>query len=242
MIVLFGSVATMHVADGTVNLLKGMRGKLLAAGMLGAAAEMAGSEASSTMLAMNDGEPVQHFGCYIGAKIVIGTFENIGFGDGDEVQMIVTRLDEQAYFAHAVIRTKDALLWMPFSINKGRLGIAKWIAAFLLANGIAGLAFLLFLQLFIAAFDSHSELILFMGPVIFAVGSIIGFLTYKSSTLDGLYAESILKRIGFKTPWRVNLSPYSQARLGTGGSYQVYDLRSALRAYDSLGEQKRAAP
>lgn len=242
MIVIAGRIATMYITDGTVNLLKGMQGKMLATGMTAAVEGMAGSAANSAMLAMYDGESVQHFGCYIGEKMVIGTFENIGFGDGDQVTMIATKLDEQAYFAHAVIRPKDALLWMPFSINKGRLGIAKWIATFLLANGIAGLAFLLFLQFSIAAFDSHSELILFMGPVIFAVGSIIGFLTYKSSTLDGLYAESILRRIGFKAPWRINLSPYSQARLGTGASYQVYDLRKVFRAYGSLRKPAQAAP
>lgn len=242
MTIIVGSVATMYVTDGTVNLLKGMQGKMLAAGMAGAVEGMAGTVANSAMLAMYDGESVQHFGCCIGEKMVIGTFENIGFVDGDQVTMIVSKLDEQAYFAHAVIRPKDALLWMPFSINKGRLGIAKWIATLLLAIGIVGLAFLLFLQLFITAFESHSDLILFMGPIIFAVGSIIGFLTYKSSTHDGLYAESILKKIGFKAPWRVNLSPYSQARLGTGASYQVYDLRKALRAYDSLRDPTRAAP
>jgi hypothetical protein len=238
--VIVGRITTMYLTDGTVNLLKGMQGKMLATGMAAAVEGMAGSVASSAMLAMYDGESVQHFGCYIGEDMLIGTFENIGFGDGDEVKMIVTKLDEHAYFAHAVIRTSDDLLWMPFAISKGRLGVAMWIATMQLAIGLAGLAFLLFLQIFIKAFHSHWDLILFMGPIIFAVGGIIGFLTYKSSTCDALYMESILQRIGFKAPWRVNLSPYSEARLGTGGSYQVYDLRKALSAYGSLNETTRS--
>jgi hypothetical protein len=234
--VIVGSVATLYVTDGTVNLSKGMQGKMLATGMAAAVEGMAGTVASSAMLAMYDGESVQHFGCHIGENMVIGTFENIGFCDDDEVKMIVTKLDEHAYFAHAVIRTSDDLLWMPFASSKGRLGVAMWIATMQLAIGLAGLAFLLFLQIFIKAFHSHWDLILFMGPIIFSVGGIIGFLTYKSSTYDAMYTESILQRIGFKAPWRVDLSPYSEARLGTGGSYQVYDLRKALHAYGSLNE------
>lgn len=235
--VIAGSVATLYITDGTVNLLKGMQGKMLATGMAAAVEGMAGSVANSAMLAMYDGESVQHFGCYIGEKMVIGTFENIGFGDGDDVKMIVTEIDEKAYFAHAVIRTKDALLWMPFSINKGRLGIAKWIAKFLLGICIAGIAFLLFLQFFISGFKSHLDLLLTMAPVFFSISAIIGYLTYRSSIGDGLYAETILKRIGLKDPWRINLSPFSQARLGTGASYQVYDLRRVLRAYGSQAKQ-----
>jgi hypothetical protein len=242
MIVIVGSVSTMYITDGTVNLLKGMQGKMLATGMAAAVEGMAGSVANSAMLAMYDGESVQHFGCYIGEKMVIGTFENIGFGDGDEVQMIVTRLDEQAFFAHAVIRTKDALLWMPFSINKGRLGIASWIAKLLLGIGMAGIAFLLCLRFFMGGFESNFHLIRALGPYFLGVGGVIGYLTYRSSIDDGLYAETILKRIGFKSPWRINLSPYSQARLGTGASYQVYDLRKVFRAYGSLRKTAQAAP
>jgi hypothetical protein len=238
--VIVGSVTTLHITDGTVNLLKGMQARMLAAGMAAAVEGMAGSLASSAMMSMYDGESVQHFGCYIGENMIIGTFENIGFCDGDEVKMIVTKLDEHAYFAHAVIRAKDALLWMPHCINKGRLGIAKWIAKIQLSISIAALLFMLFLQFFIETFESHLDLLLSMAPYFLVIGGIIGCLTYRSSIGDGLYAETILKRIGLRAPWRINLSPYSQARLGTGASYQVYDLRKVLRAYGSASESTRA--
>jgi hypothetical protein len=239
--VIVGSVATLYVTDGTVNLLKGMQGKMLATGMAAAVEGMAGTVASSAMLAMYDGESVQHFGCYIGENMVIGTFENIGFCDGDEVKMIVTKLDDHAYFAHAVIRTKDALLWMPYCINKGRLGIASWITKMQLSIGVAGLLFLLCLRFFLGGFESNWNLLVTFTPYILGVGGLIGFLTYCSSTGEAIYAETILKRIGLKTPWRINLSPYSQARLGTGASYQVYDLRKVLKAYGTDNKPIKAA-
>ncbi|GEM_PF-2370224 len=236
MFVLSGTVATLYVTDGTVNLLKGMQGKMAATGMGAAIEGMSGSVANSAMMAMYDGEHVQHFGCYIGRQMVIGTFENVGFKEGDEVRIVATRLDDRVVFAHALVRPTDGLLWMPFSISKGRWEIAKWIAKLMLGIGLAGIAFFCLLQFFIAAFKSHLDLLLEMIPIMIAVGGLIGFLTYRSSMGDGLYAERIMKALGFRNPKVVNLSPFSQMRLGIGGSYQVYDLRRALKAYGSLSK------
>ena len=127
MFLLRGKVETLYVTDGTVNLLKGMQGKMLASGMAAAIEGMYGSVANSAMIGMYDGEYVQHFGCYIGDQMVIGTFENIGFEEGDEIQIVATQLDEKAVFAHAVVRTRDGLLWMPYSMSKGRWQVARWI-------------------------------------------------------------------------------------------------------------------
>lgn len=239
MFVLSGQVSTLYVTDGTVNLLKGMQSKMLATGMGAAVQGMAGSVANSAMIAMYDGEYVQHFGCYIGEQMVIGTFESIEFSDGDEIKVVATRLDDKVAFAHAVVRPSDGLLWMPHSINKGRWKVAEWIAKMLFGIAAGGLAFLCVLQIFIQAFESYVSLILVMGSGLLLTGGFIGGGAFWSSLDDAKYAERILKVLGFKNPKLVNLSPFSVASLQGDGSYQIYDLRKALKAYGSLS---KAAP
>jgi hypothetical protein len=236
MFVVTGKVETLYITNGSINLLKGMQGKMLAAGMGGVIEGMAGSVTNSAMFAMYDGESVQHFGCYIDGIMVIGTFEQVGFAEGDDVEMVVTRLDDKGLFAHAVIRRSDSLLWMPFSVSKGRMGIVRWLFNLMFGIQFVGLLFILCLQFFMGGFHNRPiELILFIVPIQAIVAGALGFGVYLSSTGDGIYAENIFRVLGFKSPWRVNISPYSQARLGTGGSYQVYNLYKALKAYDSIG-------
>lgn len=187
---------------------------------------------------MDGNEFVQHFGCRLGNNLLIGTFEDIGFEDGDEVTAVVTKIDDGSFFAHAVLRTKDEMLWMPHSINRGRYAIAMWITKILGSIAIVGLAFLLVLQSFIPAFDSRLDLIAHLTPALLLVGGFIGFMTYRSSTGEALYAEEIFNAVGFDSPWRVNLAPFSIARLHAGSSYQTYDLGSAMAAYG----QRRQEP
>jgi hypothetical protein len=235
MLVISGVVTTMYVTDGTLNLLEGMQKKMLATGLGSAVQGLSGGVANASMIAMYEGENVQHFGCYIGEQMVIGTFENIGFKEGEEVKMIVTQLDAKVVRAHAVLRPKDAMLWLPFSINKGRWGIAKWM--FTACFGLTIFGFLLINLIFLFDPPSNGEYLKLMGlliPSIFTVSIFIGSGAYYSSRHDAHYAERLFKILGFKDPWKVNIAPYSEARLGTGDSYQVYHLRKALAAYDSL--------
>lgn len=208
-----------------------MRSKMLATGMAGVYEGLASSVVGASMVAMDDGEFVQHFGCYIGSNLVIGTFESIGFQEGDDVTLFVTQIEAGAFFAHAVLRIKDGMLWMPHSINRGRYAVAMWITKMLGSIGLLGLIFLLVLQSLNPAFDSNLELVAQMTPAFLLVGGFIGYMTYRSSKNEALYAERILKLVGFKSPWRVNLAPFSDARLNAGASYQVYDLRRAMAAY-----------
>lgn len=232
-----GTVSTMYITDGTVNLLKGMQGKMAATGMAAAIEGMAGAVANAAMISMYEGEDVQHFGCYIGEQMVIGTFENIGFKEGDEVQMVVTKLDDKVAYAHAVVRSKDRLLWMPYSISKGRWKIVQWIVIASFWVSLFGF-FVLGTYEFFASEPIKGGfpnfLFFWFLPGMLGTGAFIGGGVFWSSLDDAKYAESILKVLGFKKPRSVNLSPYSEAQLGLGSSYQVYDLHRALAAYGSL--------
>jgi hypothetical protein len=234
MLVISGVVTTMYVTDGTLNLLEGMQKKMLATGLGSAVQGLSGGVANAAMIAMYEGENVQHFGCYIGEQMVIGTFENIGFKEDEEVKLIVTPLDANVVRAHAVLRPKDAMLWLPFSINKGRWGIAKWCLIACLGFTVVGVAFLSILYAFDPWTRSYFSMLMLILPGFIAMSIFGGGGAYYSSRHDAHYAERLFKILGFKDPWKVNIAPYSEARLGTGDSYQVYHLRKALAAYDSL--------
>jgi len=246
MFVVSGRVSTMYITEGKVNLLQGMRDKVGAAGLGAALQGMSGTVANAAMVAMYDGEDIQNFGFLIDDQLVIGTFEHVGFREGEEIKAVVTRLDKKALFAHAVVRPKDGLLWMPFAINKGRWEVAKWYAKLLGWVAFVGWLLVMTMQWTIPLGDKtliEVALIAALGMVAYC--GLLGFVGYRSGRDDAQYAENIMKVLGFKKPWRVNLSPFSEMRLriaGSGqGSYQVYDLRKALRAYDSLSPTKQAS-
>ena len=137
MFVVSGRISCLYVTDGTVNLLEGLQGTMLATGMGAVVGGMPGSAANAAMISMYEGESVRHFGCYIGNRLVIGTFQSIDFADGDEVKAVVTRLDEDACFSHAVVRPVDGLVWMPYAVSKGRWKVAQWMAIACLAESMA---------------------------------------------------------------------------------------------------------
>lgn len=240
MFVLGGTVSILYVTDGTVNLLQGMQSKMAAAGLGSALAGMAGGVANASMVTMYDGEYVQHFGCYAGEQMLIGTFPSVGFKEGDEIKAVVTRLDEHVVFAHAVVRPSDGRLWMPHSIAKGRYAIAAWMAKLMGCICMFAWISLSVVQLASPIDDSYLSLIGWMVPGMLAVSFLIGFPAYRSSLGEGLYAERILKVLGFKSPKIVNLSPFSLAGLRVGSSHMVYDLRRALKAYGSLSKPASA--
>jgi hypothetical protein len=237
--VISGKVSTMYITDGTVNLLEGLQNKMIATGLGNAVAGMAGGVANAAMVAMYEGEYVQHFGCYIGEKMVIGTFPSVGFKEGEEVKAVVTRLDDKVSFAHAVVRMPDAKLWMPHSISKGRYAIAMWLAKLLGWISLIGWLFTTTIFYFEGPKGSLLENTFTLAGGFIGI-SIIGIFFITRSSPEGPYAERIFKVLGFKRPKSVNLAPYCERSLGMnyhqGGSLQVYDLRKALEGHNSLAK------
>lgn len=232
MFVVKGAVTTLQVADGKVNLLQGMQNKIAATGLAASLGGMSGVLVNSAMVALYDGEDVEHFGCFIGQKMVVGTFERVSFKEGDEVRVVATLVEKDVLFAHAVVRPKDGLLWMPYAINQGRRGAALWYAKL-----SGGLALFGWLALMILQWIHPSSRNSFIAEAAITAGSLIGvsgligYFSYRSSIAGALYAERIMKVLGFKQPWRVDLSRFSQLSLRVGRSNNIFDLRKALKAY-----------
>lgn len=237
--VVSGEISTLYVTDGTLNLLQGMQKRMAATGMGAAIQGMSGSVANAAMVAMYEGESVQHFGCYLGEQMVIGTFESIDFKEGDEIKAVVTQLDEKVAFAHAVARPSDGLLWMPFSISKGRWKIARWLFIACLWLWLFALLLFSVFNFFASWPGGYASMLLTLGPAIVGISLVVAGGAFWSSLDDGKYAERIMKVLGFSRPSIVNLSPFSVARLQRGNSFHVYDLRKALQAYGCLS---KAAP
>lgn len=232
MFVVRGNVTMLHIAKGRVNLLQGMRNKVAASGVAASIANMSGIAANSVMLALYDGEEVEHFVCFIGDQAVVGTFEHVNFKDGDEVHAVVTQIDQGTLFAHAVVRPKDGLLWMPYAVNQGRGGIAFWYVKLSGGLSIFGWIVLMILQwIHPLPGKSFIEVALIAAGLLLVVSGLIGYMSYRSSISGAMYAERIMKMLGFKWPWRVDLSHFSQLGLRIGRSHNVYDLRKALAAY-----------
>jgi hypothetical protein len=223
-----------------------MQSHMAAAGLGSAMAGMAGGVANAAMVAMYSGEYVQHFGCYVGDQMVIGSFPEVGFKEAQEVKAVVTRLDEHVVFAHAVVRPSDAKLWMPHSVSKGRYAIALWIAKLMGWIALGGWIFQMIFFVFHPPRGGWlNEVLIYAGGMV-ATSALIGYLAYRSSP-EGRYAERILKTLGFKNPKIVNLSPYCERTLrqnadGSSGSIQVYDLRAALKAYGVPSKPRTPRP
>lgn len=234
MFVVKGQVEDLQVANGTLNLLSSINKKSACAGLISLIAEESRQIATAGMLAMYDGEDIQNFACRLGKHILLGTFPSVTFKDGDDIKAIVTRVDNRILKAHAIFRPRDNMLWMPTAIAKGRWQVIWWLTkACLIINALGALFFSALIL--IDNPSSYGRLMLYLGLASLGICVLATAGVAHSSRSDTDYAEEIMRAIGFKRPEFVNLSPFSEARLNLGGpSYQIYNVKRALEAYNSL--------
>jgi len=169
MFLIEGTISEFIAATRMVNLLEelkvGSSAQNVAAGIAGAVGGMAGLVSNAAMLEMYDGERVENFACYIDDKIVIGQFSGaFMLNDGDQVKAVVTKKDDVLY-AHAILRPKDKLLWLPLEADSGynvvfsrmmklALGLTIfatvffWIMLMIVSGGVAGFHIYIYALLF----------------------------------------------------------------------------------------------
>jgi len=234
--VIGGKIHLLTKTEGRLNLLAGIQQKAGLAGAGLALGGQAGAAANAVSLALYDGEDVEHFGFALGEQVVVGTFENVLFEDGDDIKVVATRLETGVMFAHAVVRVSDGTLWMPYNIDRGRVATMK---------STAKMGVVLFVVVEIVAGTmgyfrgGAATLDLLPGAVFAGVTAAIGAWVYRDSRHEALYAEKILKVLGFKNPKIVNLSPFSltkESGYRMNRSHYIFRLRKALAAYGSLSK------
>ncbi|MET3135167.1 hypothetical protein AAKU55_005475 [Oxalobacteraceae bacterium GrIS 1.11] len=245
MFIIEGIVTDLRTAAGTVNLLAPWQSSMAAIGIGNVIGGMDIGVVNAAMLATYGGEDVEKFVCNIGEHVVLGNFECVRFQDGDEVQAVASRIDDDVLFVHAVLRSSDELLWMPYGINKGRQAVSTSIAKLCGGVAIFGWVFVFIMFAFLTGVDkTFIPIMLGMTCALFGISAILWYLTYRSSVADALYAEKILEMLGFDNPKIVDLSPFCLAMLtrkerNPSSDHHTYRLRDALAAYRSLSVKRR---
>ncbi|MES2317997.1 MAG: hypothetical protein V4631_10945 [Pseudomonadota bacterium] len=177
---------------------------------------------------------VRHFGCYIGERVVVGSFPFVGFKEGDAVKAVVTNLDGQGVFAHAVMTVADGRIWLPPAARMGsRASLIALIKKAAKASLLVWLGVLIAMLPFMPR-DGMLRAASLAALAILACG-ILGVLIIRRGSQDGLYADKILTMLGFLDPPRVDLTAFS------AGPRDVYHLWPALEKYGAVKLPKAAA-
>jgi hypothetical protein len=235
MFTLKGKVAALEISDGSSDRLPGFQDR-----RLGDAIGAPATPRHDQRIAL------QHFCCYIGDRVVVGTFPNVGFKDGDAVKAVVTNLDGDGVFAHAVMTTANGKLWLPHSVCKGThaalVDLAKKAALVAAASWVCALLVML-------AWPPESGVlaaasIAGLGILAFCA---LGVFFINRASPDGPYADKILTMLGFRNPKIVNLTPFSERARGLNsfdhaGSLHVYELWPALARYGAVKRKKAKPP
>ena len=118
-----GRIQALRRAAGKVNLLEDMQKGAFATGLAAAVSGQAGMVANAASLALYDGEDVEHIAMLINGQLAVGTFPWLEeLKVDEEVKLVVSQIEGEPVFVHAILREKDQLLWLPYSVDHTRWG------------------------------------------------------------------------------------------------------------------------
>lgn len=229
-----GKVSSLEISDGSVDPMQGYQRRQYGDG------DVMLVDTFSTGKSYDKRVAVQHFGCHIGERVVVGTFPTVGFKNGDAVKAVVTNMDGEGVFAHAVMNSANGRLWLPHAVSKGThaslVALAKLAA---LAAALAWCGALLAMLASPPAIGLAAGAALAAALILVCAGAAVWFI-HRASPADP-YADKILTMLGFSDPHKVNLTPFSErarARRASGikwqGSPHVFDLWAALAAHGAV--------
>jgi len=236
-----GKVSSLEISDGSVDPMQGYQRRQHGDGDAMLVDTFGTSKSYDKRVA------VQHFGCHIGERVVVGTFPTVGFRNGDAVKAVVTNLDGEGVLAHAIMNSANGRLWLPHAVSKGThaslVALARLAA---LAAALAWCAALLAMLASPPAIGLAAAATL-AAAVILVCACAAVWLIHRASPADP-YADKILTMLGFSNPQKVNLAPFSErarARRAGGiarhGSPHVFDLWAALAAHGAVKLRRPSA-
>jgi len=226
---------TMYLIEGTLSGLIGSAGKVnvlkqlkvgstttnVAAGIVGVIGGVSSLVSNAALLESYDGEDVENFTCRIGEYVIFGQFSGaMLLKEGDQVKAVVSR-NGDSLLAHAILRPKDELLWLPIATNKGsRAEHTQQMKSVMKSFGVVSLIALVLLSII----TSGTPFPLFF---YFLVVGLIIFLVVGAWTVHDLLplsqrAEQIFTVLGFPDVENLDMSE---------GSYAYHHGELALSVY-----------
>ena len=234
-----GKVSSLEISDGSVDPMQGYQRRQYGDADIMQVDTFGAGKSYDKRVA------VQHFGCHIGERVVVGTFPAVGFKNGDAVKAVVTNLDGEGVLAHAVMNSANGRLWLPHGVNKGtHAALAAQVKVAALAAALAWLGALLAMLVSPPAMGVAVGAALAAVAILACAAAALLFMQ-RASPADP-YADKILTMLGFSQPHKVNLVPFSEHALNPNaierrGSPHVYDLWAALAAHGSVKLRRRPA-
>lgn len=252
--VIEGRITDFQMRLGRVNLLKklnvGSTKQNLAAGLAGAVGDNPALAANAALLESYDGENAAYFGCHLGEHLVIGQFSGAHLlKNRDHVKAVVSTQGNVLY-AHAIVRPKDGLLWVPVGEDRGRWAVLRS------QMRMAGWSFLgvMVIAIVTAVISSKGSIEGVMWIAIAGASLVVPMALWVYHDLKplALEAEKIFKALDFPDPTNLDLRPGSydiHHQNYDENEQSVYYYQAVLDAYrtgtkvkidvPSIGEQRR---
>lgn len=123
-----GVVEELRTSDMHVNYLKSAESFKKMSGLTSIVQATTGEsgDVQSAQAATSDGDPVTGFSMSVGGKLVAGSFWEVGFKDGDEIQVVGYQKGHE-FIAVAVVDVKESKIWMqPHSERNTRKKISSF--------------------------------------------------------------------------------------------------------------------
>ena len=117
-----GVVEDLRTSNMHVNYLKNTESFKKMSGLTAVVQAAVGEPGTvhSAQAAASDGDPVTGFTMNVGGKLVTGSFWEVGFKDGDEIQVVGYQKGNE-FIAVAVVDVKESKIWMQPHSERGTL-------------------------------------------------------------------------------------------------------------------------
>ena len=225
--ILKGTVSQLQIIDDSKELGSDNNVGLIA--MIGALITGAFGVAAALLTTLSVGSITlegKKFSCYVGRKFVEGKLIHISFNNGDYVEMVVDKSDDDNYYqSYAVRIPKTHALYFPRSVSMSTLLALKYSAIIVGAFFLFAYVGILIMQLIYLNENFFYYFTLFTAVTIFwfFVFTIIFFLF-----IGGRYSfigNRIFATLGYPKPWSHDTSVEHERfkKLNRSGDPELYD-------------------
>ena len=224
--ILKGTVSQLQIIDDPKELGSNNVGLIA---MIGALITGAFGVAAALLTTLSVGSITlegKKFSCYVGRKFVEGKLTHISFKNGDYVEMVVDKSDDDnQYQSYAVRIPKTHALYFPHAVDTPTLLRLKYSA--IVAGVLSLLAYLFFFIMLLT--DLNEDF--FFNLAIFTISTLIGFsailimLFFLTGGRYSFIGNRIFATLGYPKPWlHDTLDEHLRfKKLNRSGDPELYD-------------------